>query len=320
MIDRIEFADLGEYDYSLDSVKGMNALKYAMAVAVAGRHNILAYGAPGCGKTITLQCMPQLMPKLLKDEAESVRRIYSLAGLELNNKARPFRMPHQSATLEGMAGGGPRCLPGEISLAHNGVLFIDEAAEFRASVLQLLRLPLENGQITLSRAGRTTVYPSKFQLVMATNPCPCGNYGSENRSCICSPHTVETYWKKFGGPLLDTIGIRIDCNKKDEMNGYTLDELRSMIKDAWEIQYKRQGKLNQDLNEMEAGKFIRLSENARQYLDTINEKYSPRAISLIKKVARTFEDMNTSEVNGEVSESAVKVAVELRGGVPTDNL
>lgn len=171
---KVEFDDIPEDN--LDSIEGHNGLKYAMAVAVAGRHNILAYGRPGCGKTIVLQHLPELMPKLLPEESQITTRIHSIAGLlnpsEGFKTNRPFRMPHQTASIEGMCGGGVNCRPGEISLAHNGVLFLDEAAEFRTSVLQMLRVPLECNSITLSRAGRTTVYPARFQLVMATNPCP----------------------------------------------------------------------------------------------------------------------------------------------------
>ncbi|MCR5725671.1 MAG: YifB family Mg chelatase-like AAA ATPase, partial [Treponema sp.] len=191
----------------------------ALQVAAAGSHNLLAFGPPGCGKTLSLQRFGQLLPLLTPEEAYSVTRIHSLAGLLQPNqplmRVPPFRQPHQTASIEGICGGGTGCRPGEISLAHNGVLFLDEAAEFRSAVLQMLRVPLETGSITLSRAGRSTVYPARFQLLMATNPCPCGNYGVSGKICLCSARAVEQYWRKFSGPLLDRIEIRIPVSSPD---------------------------------------------------------------------------------------------------------
>ena len=152
----------------------------ALVVGASGRFNMMFFGSPGCGKTMLMQHMAYLTPSLTEEESKSVRRIYSLAGLPIRDGNRtypPFRMPHQTASIEGICGGGPNCRPGEITLAHNGILFLDEAAEFRSSVLQMLRVPLENKSITLSRAGRSTTYPANFQLLLALNPCPCGNYG-----------------------------------------------------------------------------------------------------------------------------------------------
>ena len=178
------FAHAGE-DLNITVAKGQEFLTRALQVAAAGGHNVLAFGPPGCGKTLSLQRFPSLVPLLTPEEAQSVTRIYSIAGLLPPEspaiRIAPFRMPHQTATIEGMCGGGPRCSPGEISLAHNGVLFLDEAAEFRSSVLQMLRIPLESGRVTLSRAGRSTTFPADFQLLLATNPCPCGFYGSRDR-------------------------------------------------------------------------------------------------------------------------------------------
>lgn len=292
----IEFEEVSEEE-SLDNIKGMNGLKFAMAVAVAGRHNIMAWGSPGCGKTMTLQRMTQLMPKLTDEERQSVQRIYSIAGLLKPNEKvehRPFRMPHQTATLEGMCGGGPSCRPGEISLAHNGVLFLDEAAEFRSSVLQILRVPLESNCITLARAGRSTTYPARFQLVMATSPCPCGNYGSKDKICLCSAKAVEIYWRKFGGPLLDRIAIRYNMNEPIESSAWTLEALRSKVKVAWERQYERQGKLNNNLTHEEMAKYITMSIEASEMLDRFVEKKNPsaRRVAYIWKMARTIADMN----------------------------
>ena len=322
----IYFSDINKNDeVSLDSIKGHNGLKYSMAVAVAGRHNILAYGGPGCGKTMVLQHLPELMPKLLPEESKSVTRIHSIAGLlrpeEGFKTVRPFRMPHQTASIEGICGGGPSCRPGEISLAHNGVLFLNEAAEFRSSVLQMLRIPLETGNITLSRAGRTTVYPARFQLAMTTNLCPCGNYGSPDKVCLCSMKSVEMYWKKFSASLLDRVGIRFDCNAEYSSGSFSLEELRKIIKTAWEVQYKRQGKLNQDLKIDEVNA-LKISEFAKKVLNEATEKYgySPRGISNILKIARTLQDMRgiDDRASPEIDDIAMRSAIRFHGKLPID--
>lgn len=318
--DEIRFTDTDEeYGTPLDEIKGMNGLKWAMAVAVAGRHNIMAWGAPGCGKTMTLQCMPQLMPNLMASEAQSVQRIYSIAGLLSPNRPcvtqRPFRMPHQTCSIEGMCGGGPNCRPGEITLAHNGVLFLDEAAEFRTSVLQMLRVPLENKNITLCRAGRTIVYPANFQLAMAVNPCPCGNYGNKEKICLCSAKSIELYWRKFSGPLLDRVDIRFSCDKEDNTPPLSLEVLRSAIKGAWEKQLKRQGKLNAELGPEEIEQYIKLDKLAEKTLThyASENELSPRAIASLKKLARTIEDMAIG--NEEVCDVSMNRAISLRKNI-----
>lgn len=210
----------------------------ALVVGASGRFNMLFFGSPGCGKTILMQYMQYLQPSLSANEVQSVKRIYLLAGLGVKDETKvfpPFRMPHQTASIEGICGGGPNCRPGEITLAHNGILFLDEAAEFRSSVLQMLRVPLENKTITLSRAGRSTTYPANFQLLLAMNPCPCGNYGSSQKICLCSAKSVDLYWKKLGGPLLDRVPIRLHINpQEEERKEYSLEELQSYVKKATE--------------------------------------------------------------------------------------
>lgn len=316
---KIEFDEIPENN--LDSVEGHNGLKYAMAVAVAGRHHLLAYGAPGCGKTMVLSHITELMPKLLPEESQSTTRIYSIAGLlMLNSKGgfrtvRPFRMPHQTASIEEMCGGGVNCRPGEISLAHNGVLFLNEAAEFRSGVLQMLRVPIESNCITISRAGRTTVYPAKFQLVMATNPCPCGNYGSKDKICLCSAKSVEMYWRKFSGPLLSRISIRFNVeNDKFSGDDYSLENLRRRIKLAWERQYKRQGKLNQDLNPQEVLDFIKTTDGVKSELSNLN--LSVRATTNILKLARTLADMTNLEETEVITERHLDMALQIHGHLP----
>ena len=219
------------------SIKMTEKEMLALVVGASGRFNMMFFGSPGSGKTRLMQYMQYLTPSLTEEQAQSVKRIYSLAGYGSKDENKiypPFRTPHQTATIEGIYGGGSNCRPGEISLAHNGVLFLDEAAEFRNSVLQILRVPLENKTITLSRAGRTTVYPANFQLLLALSPCPCGNYGSKDKICLCSAKSVELYWKKLSGPLLDRVPIRLHIDQSEERKEYTLEELQSYVKRATE--------------------------------------------------------------------------------------
>ena len=239
-------ATVGGYDETISfrepdeklSIKMTEKEMLALVVGASGRFNMMFAGSPGCGKTMLMQYMQYLTPSLTEEESKSVKRVYSLAGLPLKDENRtypPFRIPHQTASIEGICGGGPNCRPGEITLAHNGVLFLDEAAEFRSSVLQMLRVPLENKTITLSRGGRCTTYPANFQLLLALNPCPCGNYGSKDKICLCSAKSVELYWKKLSGPLLDRVSIRLHIDQsEEERKEYTLEELQFYVKRATE--------------------------------------------------------------------------------------
>ena len=244
-MNEVKFTDCEKPSFDL---KGYSKAVRAISIAVAGKLNILAYGAPGCGKTMLLKgLIPYLTPCLTVEELESVKRLYALAGMEYNTDNAPFRMPYQTASIEGMYGGGPNLRPGEISLAHNGTLFLDEAAEFRTSVLQMLRVPLESRSITLSRAGRSTIFPANFQLAMAVNPCPCGNYREMKNICLCSAKSVEMYWKKFSEPLLNRIQIKIHVEKDEgETGSVSLEKLREQVANAYRIQ-REVGKFNRDL-------------------------------------------------------------------------
>ena len=315
-IEGVLFAPVSpELDFK--EVRGQTKLIRALQIAAAGGHNILAYGPPGCGKTLCMQRFPSIIPLLTPDEAQSVTRIYSIAGLLPHNspsvRTAPFRQPHQTATIEGMCGGGPKCTPGEISLAHNGGLFLDEAAEFRTSVLQMLRVPLETASITLSRAGRTSVFPADFQLLMSTNPCPCGNYGSTDKLCLCSARAVDQYWKKFSSPLLDRIELRVraDNNAGENTKGVSSEELRVQVARAVSAQRKRQGKRNSKLNASEIVKFCRCTDGAKKILNEAQEKlgFSPRAASLCMKVARTVADMSEKFC---IDEECMQEAVDFR--------
>ena len=307
----VEFlpVDLSQ-DFSL--IKGLPFLVRGLQIAASGGHNLLAYGPPGCGKTLALQRFSSLLPCLETEESLSVTRIYSLAGLLPPKsslvKKRPFRIPHQSASLEGMIGGGINCRPGEISLAHNGVLFLDEAAEFRTSVLQSLRVPIESGKVTLSRAGRHTVFPAEFQLLIATNPCPCGNFGSDTKICVCSAHSVEQYWKKFSGPLLDRMDIRVpvfnssenilaeDKKLEDNQVSFSTEFLRKEIATAIKVQKSRQGKLNARLLPEEINYFCKLDKGCNDFMNSQIQKYdfSARGVHSCIKLARTIADMQES--------------------------
>lgn len=309
--------------FEFSELRGQLKLIRALQIAAAGGHNLIALGAPGCGKTMAIQKFPALNPLLTVEEAQSVTRIWSLAGLikpsEPLIRIPPFRIPHQTASIEGICGGGPNCRPGEISLAHNGVLFLDEAAEFRSSVLQMLRVPLESGSVTLSRAGRSTIYPAKFQLLMAVNPCPCGNYGSKTKLCLCSAKSVEQYWKKFSGPLLDRVDLRIFVENTGETstnyekrNGLeSTTDIRKGIAKAVKIQRSRQGIRNANLSPTEIADFCKLDKECTSILDSATERYglSPRAISSCMKVSRTIADIDGSKL---IQSSHVKEAIDYR--------
>jgi magnesium chelatase family protein len=304
---------------------GQPFLVRGLQIAAAGGHHLLAVGAPGCGKTMALQKFPALLPLLTVEESQPVTRIYSLAGLMPSQqpliRIAPFRQPHQTATIEGMCGGGIHCLPGEISLAHNGVLLLDEAAEFRSSVLQMLRVPVESGRITLARAGRSTVYPASFQLLMASNPCPCGNFGSKTKVCLCSARSVEMYWRKISAPLLDRIDIRISVENEFEVPHESGDmtcgrrvstaELRVAIARAVGIQRRRQGCRNAKLSPQEIVKYCPSMNNVRKVLDNAVLRYgfSPRAVSSCLKTARTIADMDGEDM---IREEHMREAVSYR--------
>lgn len=316
----VAFSPIRDEEETLDTLKeeqykGIEWLKFAMMLAAAGRHNIIATGSPGSGKTAALMRMGEISPDLTANEVPSTMRIHSLAGIlhwcDTGMKKRPFRMPHQTASIEGICGGGVNCRPGEISLAHNGMLFLDEAAEFKSSVLQMLRVPLENGYITLSRAGRNTTYPAKFQLLMTSNPCPCGNYGSKDKICLCSAKSIDQYWRKFSAPLLDRVDIRVDMNNPGIIGWFTVEEMRKLVGKAVKAQFARQGKFNNDLSPADIAQTIHLSGECQRLLDHSTAQYgfSPRAVTSILKVARTYSDIFGEE---NISKAAVQTAIDLR--------
>jgi magnesium chelatase family protein len=321
---KVTFAPLAkgekQIDMQVQDVVPDSGLVYALAVAAAGRHHVLVYGQPSNGRDYTTSQITQFMPNLLADEQTSVNRIFSIAGLTKPNQKiieRPFRAPHTTASIEGMCGGGPNCMPGEVSFAHNGVLFLKDAAEFKTSVLQMLRVPLENKNITLSRGGRSTTYPANLQLVMTVNPCPCGNLGSESRICLCSAQAIRQYWAKFSAPLLDCMSIRYNTNAKVPHMFVGYSELRKRVKSAVEKQLRRQGKFNQELSDDEVTKHCKLTYNAQNALDLAVARYniSPRAKANIIRLARTVLDLKDGEWD-EIGQPSMEQAIALYGKLP----
>ena len=321
---KVTFAPLAKDEKCIDTcaqdVTPDAGLVYALAVAAAGRHHVLVYGHPSNGRDFTTAKVAQFMPNLLASEQTSVNRIFSIAGFTKPNQKiiqRPFRMPHPTASIEGMCGGGPNGRPGEVSLAHKGVLFLKEATEFKTSVLQMLRVPLENGNITLSRAGRSTTYPADFQLVMTTNPCPCGNLTRSDKICLCSAQAIKQYWAKFSAPLLDCISIRYnsDAHITPMFTGY--NELRRRVKSAVEKQIKRQGKFNQELSDSEVTQYCKLTYNAQNALDLAATRYSLslRAKANIIRLARTVLDLKDGDWD-EIGQPSMEQAIALYGKLP----
>lgn len=308
---------------SSDGIELAERARLALEVAAAGKHNIFFFGPPGCGKSLLLMKLRELLPPLTEEEAESVNRIKDLAGHLSRNSSEewfepPFRMPHMSASIEGMCGGGSECRPGEISLAHNGVLFLDEAAEFKSGVLQLLRVPLENGKIVLSRAGRSTTYPANFQLAMAANPCPCGNFGSDKKICLCSLRSIDLYWKRLGDPLLSRMDIMVDFGKADGKFDFSLEDMKARITRAVEIQRNR-GVYNARLMPNEMEQIIAADDDALNLLDRITEErdWSPRRKNSVVKVARTIADLQGVE---RVEDSHISMAASLVDKTPLESL
>ena len=301
------------YNCDLSLVRGQAVAKRALEIAVAGGHNILLSGPPGTGKTMLARCIPTIMPDMTFDEALEVTKILSVSG-ELGEEGiaslRPFRTPHHTATTVSLCGGGnTKIKAGEISKAHRGVLFMDELPEYTRSALEALRQPLEDGKITVTRAGGAVTFPADFILCASMNPCPCGNFGSKERACTCTPAQIRKYRSKISGPLLDRIDLQVEVDgvKYEELaggsDGEPSAEVKKRVERARAIQRERfsgeEGvSVNADMGERQIKEYCRLSPDCESILRTAFERLnlSARARSRIIKVARTIADLDCSEV------------------------
>ncbi|MDR0726655.1 MAG: YifB family Mg chelatase-like AAA ATPase [Rickettsiales bacterium] len=290
-------------------VKGQQAAKRALEIAAAGGHAMLMVGPPGSGKTMLASRLPSIMPDMTADEILESSIIYSIAG-QLNSESlvsvRPFRSIHHTASAPALAGGGSNAKPGEISLAHNGVLFLDELPEFNRGTLEILRQPMESGQILISRARHNATYPARFQLIAAMNPCPCGHLGNSALSCTRAPRCAEAYQNKISGPLLDRIDLHVDVdpvnpwemNNDDNLPRESSSDIRVRVIAARDKQIKRQGKVNAHLDGKELEEIIKLDDELTKFLNTSAEKMgmSARGYNRIKRLSRTIADLRNSDI------------------------
>lgn len=308
-------------DFDFAIVKGQYSARRGLEIAAAGGHNILLIGSPGCGKSLMAKCFPSILPDLSFNEALHVTQIHSISGLLPREKAlitqRPFRAPHHTISDAGLIGGSQTPRPGEISLAHHGVLFLDELPEFRKSTLEVLRQPLESGEVIISRASGTATFPAQFTLLAAMNPCPCGYRGSTRHQCSDSYQQVQNYRSKISGPMLDRIDIQIEVPELSEKelmshpNGESSKIMRQRVKSARQRQHQRfqNDKINSLMSVADIQVHCELDDACRKVLKEAihNLQLSGRAYDRILKIARTIADLDDCEkIHAEHLQEAIQ--------------